>query len=151
MMRFFLLTSLITGSVLLSGCGSITGLADAESNFACSVDLSPRCATLSNVHDSLDKEERDQAVPLSTSVTITTEGTPIDRLALETPLMRPKRAPEEILRVWVAPFVDTEGDLHAEHVIFTTIRKARWAPETLDIAPVQKTSAKMITPLKGER
>lgn len=150
MKRSLLLVSLIAGTYLLTGCGSITGLQDAKSDFACSVDLSPHCASLSAVHESLNKEENLKDATLSTSVTITTGGAPIDRLVVETPLMRPKRAPEEILRVWVAPFIDTDGDLHAEHVIFTTIRGARWAPETLEITSMKSSSEKMITPLKGE-
>ena len=60
--------------------------------------------------------------------------------------MTPKRAPEEILRVWVAPFIDEEGDLHAEHVIFATVRRARWAPETLCIAKASDSKLNL-TPL----
>ena len=134
-------------STLLTGCGSITGLQDAQSDFGCSVDLSPRCASLSKVHESLDREVRGNE-PV-TEVQITTEGAPVDRLLLDTPLMTPKRAPEEILRVWIAPYIDTDGDLHAEHVIFTTVRRARWAPETLDITPIKENTDRMITPLQG--
>lgn len=149
----FLVTALF-GALTLTGCGSITGLQDAESNFACSVDMTPRCASLSAVHESLDKEEIKNNFSFESSSNdsvqiqpITTEGRNIDRLAYDTPLMTPKRAPEEILRVWVAPYIDTDGDLHAEHVIFTTVRGARWAPETLDIKPIKTATDKMITPL----
>lgn len=149
----FLVTALF-GALTLTGCGSITGLQDAESNFACSVDMTPRCASLSAVHESLDKEEIKNNFSFESSSNdsvqiqpITTEGRNIDRLAYDTPLMTPKRAPEEILRVWVAPYIDTDGDLHAEHVIFTTVRGARWAPETLDIKPIKAVTDKMITPL----
>lgn len=157
--RFLLVTLL--SSLALTGCSSITGLQDAESNFACSVDMTPRCASLSSVHESLDKEEAqknfsfesDSSDSGSNTVRIrevTTEGKPIDRLAYDSPLMVPKRAPEEILRVWIAPYIDTDGDLHAEHVIFTTVRDARWAPETLDIKPMKAASEKMITPLASK-
>ena len=149
----FLVTALF-GALTLTGCGSITGLQDAESNFACSVDMTPRCASLSAVHESLDKEEIENNFSFESSSNdsvqiqpITTEGRNIDRLAYDTPLMTPKRAPEEILRVWVAPYIDTDGDLHAEHVIFTTVRGARWAPETLDIKAIKAATDKMITPL----
>lgn len=149
-----LLITAIFSSLILTGCGSITGLQDAESNFACSVDMTPRCASLSSVHESLDKEEVKKNFSFESSSNdsvqiqpITTEGQNIDRLAYDTPLMTPKRAPEEILRVWVAPYIDTDGDLHAEHVIFTTVRGARWAPETLDVKPMKAASDKMITPL----
>ena len=151
----FLVTALF-GALTLTGCGSITGLQDAESNFACSVDMTPRCASLSAVHESLDKEEIKNNFSFESSSNdsvqiqpITTEGRNIDRLAYDTPLMTPKRAPEEILRVWVAPYIDTDGDLHAEHVIFTTVRRARWAPETLDITPIKENADRMITPLQG--
>lgn len=143
-----LILTLAASSTLLTACASITGLQDAESNFACSVDMSPRCASLSKVHESLDKEQAMKGQDSST-VVISTEGKPVDELLIDSPLMKPKRAPEEILRVWVAPYIDTDGDLHAEHIIFTTVRGARWAPETLDITPIKKYSDKMITPLKG--
>ncbi len=152
----FLIAVLLSSSIL-TGCGSLTGLQDAESNFACSVDMTPRCASLSSVHESLDREETQKNIAFDSSSAntvqihpVTTDGQTIDRLAYETPLMTPKRAPEEILRVWVAPYIDTDGDLHAEHVIFTTVRRARWAPETLDIKPIKDVSDKMITPLNGQ-
>lgn len=156
----FLVTALF-GALTLTGCGSITGLQDAESSFACSVDMTPRCASLSAVHESLDKEEAQKNFTFESSSSdsgsntvkireVTTDGRPIDRLAYETPLMTPKRAPEEILRVWIAPYIDTDGDLHAEHVVFTTVRDARWAPETLDIKPMKAASEKKITPLKSK-
>lgn len=161
MSRCRLLTVMFCGVGILTGCGSLTGLQDAESNFACSVDMTPRCASLSSVHESLDKEEAQKNFTFESSSSeegsntvkireVTTDGQPIDRLAYETPLMTPKRAPEEILRVWIAPYIDTDGDLHAEHVVFTTVRRARWAPETLDIKPIKATSDKMITPLSGQ-
>lgn len=150
MKRSLLALTVFGFSSLLTACGSITGLQDAKSDFACSVDLSPRCASLSSVHESLDKEDLGQSEALSTAVVIT-EGSPLgDPIVTDTPLMAPRRSPEEILRVWVAPYIDEEGDLHAEHVIFTTIREARWAPDTLDIKPLKKASQKMITPLKTE-
>ena len=161
MSRHLLLSVVFCGVTVLTGCSSITGLQDAESNFACSVDMTPRCASLSSVHESLDKEEAqknfsfesDSSESGSNTVRIrevTTDGQPIDRLAYDSPLMVPKRAPEEILRVWIAPYIDTDGDLHAEHVIFTTVRDARWAPETLDIKPMKAASDKMITPLASK-
>jgi len=110
--------------------------------------MTPRCSSLSAVHDSLDKEEYQKESSVQ-SQPVTTDGQRIDRLILETPLMTPKRAPEEILRVWIAPYIDTDGDLHAEHVIFTTVRRARWAPETLDITPIKENADRMITPLQG--
>ena len=51
--------------------------------------------------------------------------------------MVPQRLAEEILTVWIAPFIDKDGDLHDAQRIFVTTHQARWAPDTL----VQKRSA----------
>ena len=139
--RLILLTILCLSSAILTGCVNLTGLKDARSDFACSVEMQPYCGSLSDVHERINQPSADD-----TTVQITTDGVVPDRLALETPLMTPKRAPEEILRIWVAPFIDEEGDLHAEHVIFATVRRARWAPETLGIEKTADTK-RHLTPL----
>ena len=134
MIRISVLTTALMVCGSLTGCVNLTGLKDAKSDFACSVDMQPYCGSLSSVHERINQPSPDE-----TTVHITTEGVVPDRLALDTPLMTPKRAPEEILRIWVAPYIDEEGDLHAEHVIFATVRRARWAPETLGIEKTANT------------
>ena len=149
-MRALLSFSSLIAILALTGCSSITGLQNAQSDFACSVDMTPRCAALSTVHESLDQE-----ASLGKALVIREEArdNPVtqnsDPLTVETPLMSPKRAPEEILRIWIAPYIDKDGDLHAEHVIFTTVRTARWAPESLEIKSLDESSDRMISPLKG--
>ena len=146
LVSFPLLVALLT----LTGCSSLSGLQDAQSDFACSVDMTPRCASLSAVHESLDKEETlGKAIVIREESDRDTVSQSFDPLTVQTPLMSPKRAPEEILRIWIAPYIDMEGDLHAEHVIFTTVRTARWAPESLEIKSLDDSSDRMISPLKG--
>lgn len=150
MMRPILLSPLFSAILTLTGCSSITGLQDAKSDFACSVDMTPRCASLSTVHESLDKEETlGNAIVIRNETQESQVSQSIDSLMIETPLMSPKRAPEEILRIWIAPYIDKEGDLHAEHVIFTTVRTARWAPDSLEIKSLEESTNRMISPLKG--
>lgn len=150
MMRALLSFSSLMAILTLTGCSSITGLQNAQSDFACSVDMTPRCAALSTVHESLDQE-----ASLGKALVIREEArdNPVtqnsDPLTVETPLMSPKRAPEEILRIWIAPYIDKDGDLHAEHVIFTTVRTARWAPDSLEVKSIEESSSRFITPLKG--
>ena len=139
--RLSLLTTAFMVCGALTGCVNLTGLKDAESDFACSVEMRPYCGSLSSVHKRINEPPQNE-----TTVHITTDGVVPDRLAMDTPLMTPKRAPEEILRIWVAPFIDEEGDLHAEHVIFATVRRARWAPETLGIEKTTDTK-RHLTPL----
>ena len=137
------LLAVLSLSSMLTGCFSITGLSNAESDFACSPDLTPHCQSLSATHSKVDSFEE------ITPVIVTTDGQPVDRLAINTPLVTPKRAPETILRIWVAPFIDEEGDLHDQHYVFTTVYRARWAPETLQVESI-KNKSRLLTPLKGE-
>lgn len=141
MIRISVLTTALMVCGSLTGCVNLTGLKDAGSDFACSVEMHPYCGSLSSVHERINQPPQDEA-----TVHITTDGVVPDRLAMDTPLMTPKRAPEEILRIWVAPYIDEEGDLHAEHVIFATVRRARWAPETLGIEKMTDTK-RHLTPL----
>ena len=129
--KLVLALSVLVGS--LTGC-SVTGLQNASSNFACNFDGDPRCQPLSDVHEDVVKihETSDQK-----EVFVTIDGDPITRITEETPVATPKRAPEIILRIWVAPFIDEDGDLHDHHTMYSTVRTARWAPETL---AVQKTN-----------
>ena len=150
-MRPLLFSPLFIALLTLTGCSSLTGLQDAQSDFACSVDMTPRCASLSTVHESLDKEETvGNAIVIREESQANSASQNLDPLAIETPLMSPKRAPEEILRIWIAPYIDKEGDLHADHVIFTTVRTARWAPESLEIKSLEDSTDRFITPLKGQ-
>ena len=150
MMRSLVSFPLLVALLTLTGCSSLSGLQDAQSDFACSVDMTPRCASLSAVHESLDKEETvGRAIVIREESQANSASQSLDPITIETPLMSPKRAPEEILRIWIAPYIDTEGDLHAEHVIFTTVRTARWAPESLEIKSLDESSDRMISPLKG--
>lgn len=150
-MRPFVSFPFLIALLTLTGCSSLSGLQDAQSDFACSVDMTPRCASLSTVHESLDKEETvGNAIVIRAESQANSASQSLDPLAIETPLMSPKRAPEEILRIWIAPYIDKEGDLHAEHVIFTTVRSARWAPESLEIKSLEDSTDRFITPLKGQ-
>ena len=51
--------TLITASMslMLTACGNLSGLQDASSDFACSVDMPARCQSLSAVHESINRHE----------------------------------------------------------------------------------------------
>ena len=39
----------------------------------------------------------------------------------------PVRTPARVMRIWIAPWEDTEGNLHLASLVFTEIEKRRWA------------------------
>jgi len=38
----------------------------------------------------------------------------------------PVRTPARVMRIWIAPWEDTEGNLHLASLVFTEIEKRRW-------------------------
>ncbi len=55
----------------------------------------------------------------------TTSPTQLNAPSSGTPL----RTPERILRVWIAPFQDREGDLHDQRYVYVTVKPGEWTLE----------------------
>jgi conjugal transfer pilus assembly protein TraV len=57
----------------------------------------------------------------------------------------PLRTPERVLRIWIAPFQDTDGDLHDQRYLYVTITPGQW---TLEAARAAVQSAyRVVRPL----
>jgi conjugal transfer pilus assembly protein TraV len=59
----------------------------------------------------------------------------------------PLRTPAQVMRVWIAPWEDSRGDLHAPGYLFTEITPRRWSLAT----PHEPLAGRRITPLQIER
>ena len=59
----------------------------------------------------------------------------------------PLRVPAQVMRIWIAPWEDSRGDLHAPGYLYTEIEPRRW---TLG-APAEPDPAFLIRPLQIER
>ncbi len=57
------------------------------------------------------------------------------------------RVPAQVMRIWIAPWEDSRGDLHAPGYLYTEIEPRRW---TLG-APAEPEPAILIRPLQIER
>lgn len=151
--------------LVLTGCGSITGLENAQSDFACSVEMPAQCASMTQVHEGLSRADKRKATfsngeeeskPKRASNEIT------ERIVLTmdkdgglkekehtVSSMQPRRQREEILTVWIAPFVDEADDLHDEQRIHVTVKAASWSPDSL-VVP-RNTDANTLHPLDDQR
>jgi conjugal transfer pilus assembly protein TraV len=111
----------ITLSLLtLGGCSTLSGY-DAKSAFACRAPDGVRCESMSGVYANAkaggtmnktpvgEKAKGVMTVPISS-------GTPI-------------RTPPRILRVWFAPWEDSDGDLHDQHYAYLPVDHGRWVME----------------------
>ena len=57
----------------------------------------------------------------------------------------PLRTPARVMRIWIAPWEDSRGDLHAPGYLFTEIEPRRWALDERD------DTAPPVRPLQIER
>lgn len=49
------------------------------------------------------------------------------RLDGKAPVRFPRRIPEVILRLWIAPWTDDAGTFHTAETLYVTVKEARWA------------------------
>lgn len=150
--------------LVLTGCGSITGLENAQSDFACSVEMPAQCASMTQVHEGLSRTNKrnvafsksDGEKPKRTSdeiterivLTMDKDGDLKEKEHSVSP-MQPRRQREEILTVWIAPFVDEAGDLHDEQRIHVTVKAASWSPDSL-VVP-RNNDVNTLHPLDDQR
>jgi hypothetical protein len=59
----------------------------------------------------------------------------------------PLRSPARVMRIWIAPWEDSRGDLHAPGYLYTEIDPRRWTPG----ASAQRGRETRIRPLQIER
>ncbi len=152
---------IITLTQLITGCAWMTGLENAEDDFACSLEMPAMCASLSDVHESIDKGHNEVKVTLQksfqTPVNTASEIDSVKRITLKTSIAEaalgvepdslylPVREREEIARIWLAPYVDRAGELYGEQFVWVTVKAAHWCG--LPAIGFEKDSPKMLRPL----
>lgn len=64
------------------------------------------------------------------------------RLDGKAPGRFPRRIPEVILRLWIAPWTDDAGTFHTAETLYVTVKEARWA-EARERRPVQRPAVRL--------
>lgn len=132
-------------AALGSGC-ALSGL-DAAASFACKAPEGVQCESMSGVYanvvqSNLPGQRRESPPPLlhtpsssssapSASTMTTGNALPGSASAPQPPATRamPLRSPPTVLRVWIAPWEDSDGDLHDQSYIYLAIDGGRWLIE----------------------
>jgi conjugal transfer pilus assembly protein TraV len=68
--------------------------------------------------------------------------------AVAAPAEIPVRTPSRVMRIWVAPWEDGQGDLHVGGVVYTEIEPRRWSIG--EPTPAQGGQYQLIQPLKTQ-
>lgn len=122
--------ALSLGAMLaLCGCASMSGL-DAKSHFACKVPDGIFCESMSGIYANaqanglpgqrVQRANTEAPIELSQAKGVMTKplysGTPI-------------RTAPRLLRVWFAPWEDSDGDLHDQSYVYLQVDSGRWLIE----------------------
>lgn len=114
----------------LTGCaGTLTGL-EGESKFACKAPDGVTCSSLSGIYanavaNNLPALRKDRKSEL-TSTTQAKDSVINGQVASSGD---PLRIQPTVLRIWIAPWEDTDGDLHDQSYLYVVANAGRWAIE----------------------
>ena len=114
----------------LNGCaGSLTGL-EGESKFACKAPDGVTCSSLSGIYANAVANNlpalRKEGKGAQAATTQTKEALITGAVASSGD---PLRIQPKVLRIWIAPWEDTEGDLHDQSYLYVVANSGRWAIE----------------------
>ena len=160
-------------ALALSGCGTLTGL-NAENDFSCPMTPGVSCRSLSDTYeDSVrgrtpDRIERDKAIEAATNgkaadetpagPAVQTVKADAAQASVAAPAARaperrssPKRLPEVIVTIWIAPWTDDEGDFHEGEMIHARAFDARWAAARRRAESADRGSAVVRLPFERRR
>ena len=104
---------LISVSSLLTGCG------DLNSQFTCPMKPGVTCQSLDQVNTLVDQGKIAQAKPAESAGSTLTVN--ISYLADQ-----PERDPETVMRLWVAPYQDSQGNYFSAGTVYHVIQPSHW-------------------------
>ncbi|MBK6639101.1 MAG: type IV conjugative transfer system lipoprotein TraV [Rhodocyclaceae bacterium] len=126
----------------LAGCSSMSGL-DASTSFSCKAPPGVTCQSISGVQSNYqqgnlpfqnqqregakEKEGDKPSYGAAGSGSGPQKLSPREMVAASTGT--PVRQPPLVLRVWVAPYEDEQGDLHDQSYFYTMVHSGRWMIE----------------------
>ena len=117
-LRAWLLIALLVP--MIQGC-SIFGVGEAE--YACPEPGKGVCKSARQIYQDTNSDTTDDSIVLQPS-----SPTPFEKpdLSIVTPEAVPNRTPAQILRIWIAPWVDKQGNWHSGSVVMTDITPRDW-------------------------
>ena len=128
-----------TAAALSGGCASTMSGLGGEGSYACKAPVGSQCTSVSGVYansihgqppaSALPKPADPPAktpagaAPLAASASPTTTARPADKSPTSL------RSQPRVLRLWIAPWEDADGDLHEASVVHVLVDTGRWLIE----------------------
>lgn len=130
-MKALALTFGIGAVVALSGCSSMSGF-DAKSEFACKAPDGILCESMSGIYANAQaKNLPGQRVNARGEAPVELSQAKGGSNVMTKPIYSgtPIRSAPRLLRVWFAPWEDTDGDLHDQSYVYLPVDSGRWLIE----------------------
>ena len=130
-MKALALTFGIGAVVALSGCSSMSGF-DAKSEFACKSPDGILCESMSGIYANAQaKNLPGQRVNARGEAPVELSQAKGGSNVMTKPIYSgtPIRSAPRLLRVWFAPWEDTDGDLHDQSYVYLPVDSGRWLIE----------------------
>ncbi|BCZ16630.1 MULTISPECIES: type IV conjugative transfer system lipoprotein TraV [Burkholderiales] len=130
-MKALALTFGIGAVVALSGCSSMSGF-DAKSEFACKAPDGILCESMSGIYANAQaKNLPGQRVNARGEAPVELSQAKAGSNVMTKPIYSgtPIRSAPRLLRVWFAPWEDTDGDLHDQSYVYLPVDSGRWLIE----------------------
>lgn len=131
----------------LSGC-SLSGY-QGNSRYACAAPEGVACDSISGVYANAVRQR------LPNQVSVTSKDATLERVVLAaspaTDSVSPLRSPTRILRLWIKPWEDRDGDLHDQSFVYVRVDDGRWLIEHVQqqrrdaYAPVRPPATETVT------
>lgn len=117
-------------AALMAGCASMSGL-DAKSDFACKAPDGILCESMSGIYaNAVANNLPGQRVTRASAAT-TQSSSDASPGVITSPISSgtPIRSAPLVLRVWVAPWEDSDGDLHDQSYVYLQVDSGKWLIE----------------------
>lgn len=135
-MRALLLPAQLPLLLGLAACGSLSGL-DGNNSFACKAPSGVRCESMTGIYANARQANLPgQRLPTPAAPTAAEAAAgAASQLRFERVLGRapdsgtPIRSAPRVLRLWFAPWEDTDGDLHDQSYVYLQVDAGHWLIE----------------------
>lgn len=134
-------------ATLLGGCASTMSGLGGEGSYACKAPVGSQCTSVSGVYaNSIHGQPPASALPkpakepTSTAAATTAASASTAAPGLGAPPSALRSQPR-VLRLWIAPWEDADGDLHEASVVHVLVDTGRWLIERVTPANRQRVDA----------
>ena len=134
-------------ATLLGGCASTLSGLGGEGSYACKAPVGSQCTSVSGVYaNSIHGQPPASALPkpakepTSTAAAATVASASTAAPGLGAPPSAFRSQPR-VLRLWIAPWEDADGDLHEASVVHVLVDTGRWLIERVTPANRQRVDA----------